>query len=161
LARDHLISIGVTDARFDYVYMDREGQVWVWSVEFDSGGRSYEFYVNVETGAFLRSPQAASTTGQQAAPPPTTGQVTAPSTNNNWRSPGRAPANWPSNVAITPERAVEIALGRVGGGTVHEVDHDFERGRAAWWVEIRHNRAVYEVKVDVQTGDIVDFERDD
>ena len=159
LARDHLISIGVTSARFNYVYMDRENGVWVWSIEFDGQGRDYEFYVNVETGAFLRAPQAAPTTGQQTTPP-TTGQTTTPPSNNNWRGPGRAPANWPSSVAITPERAVEIALERVGGGTVHEVDHDFERGRAAWWIEIRHNGRVYEVKVDVQTGEIVDFERD-
>ena len=78
----------------------------------------------------------------------------------DWRGPGRAPANWPASVNITPERAVEIALARVGGGTVREVDHDFERGRAAWWIEIRHGGRVYEVKVDVQTGAIVDFERD-
>lgn len=56
LARDHLISIGVTDARFDYLYMDMERGTWVWSVEFDSQGRSYEFYINVETGEFLYAP---------------------------------------------------------------------------------------------------------
>lgn len=50
LARDYLISIGVTYARFDYVYMDRERGTWVWSVEFDGHGGSYEFYIDVNTG---------------------------------------------------------------------------------------------------------------
>ena len=57
LAWDHLISIGVTNARFDYVYMDRERGRCVWSVEFDGQGRSFEFYVDVNTGEFLEAPR--------------------------------------------------------------------------------------------------------
>ena len=54
IARDHLVSIGVTTARFDYVYMDRERGRWVWSVEFDGRGREYEFYIDVDTGAIIK-----------------------------------------------------------------------------------------------------------
>jgi len=54
IARDHLVSIGVTHARFDYVYMDRERGLWVWSVEFDGRGRDYEFYIDVNTGAIVQ-----------------------------------------------------------------------------------------------------------
>ena len=55
IARDHLISVGVTRARFDYVYMDLERGRWVWSVEFDGGrGRDYEFYIDAHTGAILK-----------------------------------------------------------------------------------------------------------
>lgn len=50
IARDHLISIGVASARFHYIYMDIEGGIWVWSIEFDNQGRSYEFYIDVNTG---------------------------------------------------------------------------------------------------------------
>ncbi|MCL1993353.1 MAG: PepSY domain-containing protein [Spirochaetes bacterium] len=57
LARNHLVSIGVTQARFDYVYMDIERGRWVWSVEFDGPGRDFEFYVDVQTGAFLNAPR--------------------------------------------------------------------------------------------------------
>ncbi|MCL2192265.1 MAG: PepSY domain-containing protein [Treponema sp.] len=56
LAGNHLASIGVTNARFDYVYMDFERGRWVWSVEFDSRGRDYEFYIDVNTGEFLKAP---------------------------------------------------------------------------------------------------------
>ena len=54
IARDHLISIGVTNVRFDYVYMDLERGQWVWSVEFDGRGRDYEFYIDVNTGAIVQ-----------------------------------------------------------------------------------------------------------
>ena len=54
IARDHLISIGITRARFDYVYMDRERGRWVWSVEFDGDrGRDFEFYIDVNTGEII------------------------------------------------------------------------------------------------------------
>jgi len=53
LARDHLVSEGITEARFDYIYMDREHGTWVWSVEFDGPGLSYEFYIDVQTGAIV------------------------------------------------------------------------------------------------------------
>jgi len=53
LARDHLALEGITEARFDYVYMDREHGIWVWSVEFDGPGLSYEFYIDVQTGAIV------------------------------------------------------------------------------------------------------------
>jgi hypothetical protein len=56
LAHDHLLAMGITNARFDYVYMDLENGVWVWSVEFELGDRDFEFYVNVDSGAFLKNP---------------------------------------------------------------------------------------------------------
>jgi len=53
LAGDHLVAEGITEARFDYIYMDREHGTWVWSVEFDGPGLSYEFYIDVQTGAIV------------------------------------------------------------------------------------------------------------
>ena len=65
LARDHLLSLNITDARFDYIYMDIERGRWVWSVEFDGrGGRDFEFYVDVQTGAFLKAPGMAGGRGR-------------------------------------------------------------------------------------------------
>jgi len=53
LAREHLISEGITEARFDYIYMDREHGTWVWSVEFDGVGVSYEFYIDLQAGTIV------------------------------------------------------------------------------------------------------------
>ena len=154
LARDHLISIGVTNARFDYVYMDREGGTWVWSVEFDGSGRSYEFYVNVETGAFLKAPQSTVTA---IAP-------TAPVTSS--RQGGR-----PSNPAISLQRAIEIAeadlLARGIAATFHsDSGMDWERGQWVWELEFRvtnapRGRHVIEYYINVDTGAIVKFEQGD
>jgi len=58
LAHAHIVSLGITDYRFDYVYMDRERGQWVWSVEFESRSRGdLEFYVDVNTGTFLKAPR--------------------------------------------------------------------------------------------------------
>lgn len=137
-ARDHLLSIGITQAQFNYVYMDIEQGQWVWSVEFGGQGRSFEFYVNVNNGEFLQAPTALASTP---------GQVTSPA-----GSP--SPSGWPSNPAISREEAATIAQGRVSGQLI-EVDHDFERGRAVWYVAIRSGGRVHEVYVDVMTGEIV------
>lgn len=59
---------------------------------------------------------------------------------------------------ITREHAAEIALGLVPGGTVIDVDDDWENGRVVWYVAIRSGGSVHEVYVDVQTGEIVDHE---
>jgi len=56
IAANHLASIGATNFRFDYVYMDVERGRWVWSVEFDriGGGRDAEFYIDVHTGEIIQ-----------------------------------------------------------------------------------------------------------
>jgi len=33
--------------------MDMERSTWVWSVEFDARGGSYEFYISVTTGEII------------------------------------------------------------------------------------------------------------
>ena len=56
LAFDHLEAIGIRDAAFGYIYMDREQGRWVWSVELRHAGRALEFYIDVQTGEFLKAP---------------------------------------------------------------------------------------------------------
>lgn len=144
LARAHLEAMGVTDARFEYVYLDVENGVQVWSIEFEHHGVDYEFYVDVQTGQFLRVPDVASS---EHASMISLGTL------------GRAPAGFPDTPAISHTQAAEIALGLVPG-TLIEVDHDFENGVAVWYVGIRDGQAVHEIYVDVQTGHIVLHETD-
>jgi len=55
IAHNHLLSLGITNARLDYIYMDIERGRWVWSVEFDGPrGVEYEFYIDVNTGTILQ-----------------------------------------------------------------------------------------------------------
>ena len=63
---------------------------------------------------------------------------------------------------ISSEQAVDIAMG-VAPGRLVEVSRDWENGRPAWWIEIRHNGMVHEFYIDMETGTILqhEFEIDD
>ena len=153
LAREHLVAIGATDARFAYIYMDLEGGAWVWSVEFDGSSRSYEFYVSVETGALLKLPAAAP--ARPAASP-------APQT-------GGSGQQRPQNPAISLERAIEIGYeelarrGHAGTFRAHS-GMDLERGRWVWELEFRVQGGrlpLVEMYIDAETGAVAKFEWDD
>lgn len=58
---------------------------------------------------------------------------------------------------ISAKRAVEIALDRVGGGQVREIEAEHEDGRPVWEVELIAGGV--EVDVDRQTGAVVEIER--
>ena len=162
LARDHLISIGVTSARFDYVYMDREGNTWVWSVEFDGQGRSFEFYVDVNTGAFLKAPQIS------PAPMPTVPPTTTPQPSPN-PSPGSGQGSRPSNPAISLQRAIEIAYADLAARGINATFRtnsgmSWERGQWVWELEFRtqgERMPIIEFYINVDNGNIVKFEWDD
>ena len=170
LARDHLVSIGVTDARFNYVYMDIENGVWVWSVEFDGQGRSYEFYVDVNTGAFIQAPS-----GGTSSPNPSPAQRggTLPQTSPSASTPpgghNHQQGNRPSNPAISLERAIEIAYADLAArgltGTFrNHSGMDFERGQWVWELvfSVQGGRLpLVEYYINVDTGAIVKFEWDD
>ena len=161
LAYNHLLSIGVSGARFDYVYMDLERNTWVWSVEFDGGGRSYEFYVNVETGEFLQAPQG-SGSGNTQATLPQSAPVATPSTSVG--QSGR-----PSNPAISLQRAIEIAYADLANRGINatfsrDSGMDWERGQWVWELLFRthgERMPLIEFYINVDNGNIVKFEWDD
>lgn len=62
---------------------------------------------------------------------------------------------------IGPERAAEIALERVGGGEVVEIEREREHGRPVWDIEIVKDGVEYELDIDRETGEIIKVERDD
>ena len=178
LARDHLVAIGVTSARFDYVYMDVERGIWVWSVEFDGPGRSYEFYVDVNTGAFVQAPSAPAA-AVNVTPSPSPSPVNTPqATSNPSPSPVSSPQatgsshnrnSRPTNPAISLDRAIEIGyaeLARRGhSGTFrNHSGMDWERGQWVWEIEFRvpgGRLPLVEMYINVDTGNVVKFEWDD
>jgi len=62
---------------------------------------------------------------------------------------------------ISYEQAIEVALERVGGGTVTRIYHDRERFQdvllSFYYVEIRHAMRDYDIRIDSDTGEIVRF----
>ena len=163
LAAAHLVSIGVQNARFDYVYMDIENGVWVWSVEFDGQGREYEFYINVNTGAFLQAPSG-TITPPAVSPAPSPQVSPSPSP-----IPGTGQTGRPVNPAISLERAIEIGyeeLARRGhtGSFRNHSGMDLERGQWVWELlfNVQGGRLpLVEMYINVDTGAVIKFEWDD
>jgi hypothetical protein len=57
------------------------------------------------------------------------------------------------------DRAIQIALGRTGGGTVVKVESEQEHGRSVWSVRIVKNGVQLRVDVDAATGKVVRSEQ--
>ncbi|MFI6823801.1 PepSY domain-containing protein [Micromonospora sp. NPDC050187] len=62
--------------------------------------------------------------------------------------------------AVDRKRAEEIALAKVGGGRVVEVEAEKERGRKVWSVEIVNGSTEHEVDVDRADGSVVKTEQE-
>jgi len=67
---------------------------------------------------------------------------------------------FPANL-ITPEKAEEIALARVGGGVIDEWELELKKGVWIYEVEVKYNRTEYDIEINAMTGDILKFKIDD
>ena len=63
---------------------------------------------------------------------------------------------------ISREQAEKIALGRVPGGTIKEVELEKERGKLVWSFDIAASNSgeVLDVEIDAQTGEVLKIEKD-
>ncbi|MCL2071462.1 MAG: PepSY domain-containing protein [Oscillospiraceae bacterium] len=66
-----------------------------------------------------------------------------------------------SGIEINFGAAIQIAVAQVGGGTVKEIELSVKQGRLVYDVEVFHNLIEYDVRIDVETGEIVKFKIDD
>lgn len=105
--------------------------------------------------AFALSPKDAPT---RTAAQVTTSESTSVLTSESTATPTGTPA---APTALTADDARRIATDRFGG-TVREVEREFEHGRVEWKVEITASDGVtYDVRVDASTGAITRVDRDD
>ena len=70
-------------------------------------------------------------------------------------SPSADPTAPGDNAMVGRDQAVSIALARVGGGTVTNVESEWEDGRAMWKVRIVKNGVRFDVYVDKATGQVM------
>ncbi|RJQ66857.1 hypothetical protein D5S17_34245 [Pseudonocardiaceae bacterium YIM PH 21723] len=61
---------------------------------------------------------------------------------------------------VSEAQAREIAQNRVPGAQITEVDRDHEDGRPVWEIELRKDRVEYEIEVNADNGQIVDYDED-
>ncbi|MEU7616382.1 PepSY domain-containing protein [Micromonospora rifamycinica] len=62
--------------------------------------------------------------------------------------------------AVSQQRAGEIALAKVGGGQITEIEREQEAGRPVWSVEIVNGDTEHEVEVDRDSGSVVKSEQE-
>lgn len=56
--------------------------------------------------------------------------------------------------------AADLVRKRLGGGVVHEVEAEYEHGRAEWEVEITKAGVRYDIRIDANTGVVTRIEVD-
>ncbi|NES30859.1 PepSY domain-containing protein [Micromonospora terminaliae] len=61
--------------------------------------------------------------------------------------------------AVDPQRAGRVALERLGGGRIVEIEAETEHMRPVWSVKVNRTGTTYEVKVDRGDGTVVEIER--
>ena len=64
-----------------------------------------------------------------------------------------------NSAQISFERAKEIAISRVGGGTVEEIELEYENSLLIYDVIVKFNSRRYEITIDAKTEAIIDFGR--
>lgn len=72
-----------------------------------------------------------------------------------------AQTSYSAKAQISYERAKEIALAKIGGGTVREIELDREKERLVYEIEVRYNGMKYEIDIDAATGEILKYKIDD
>ncbi|MEU1887531.1 PepSY domain-containing protein [Micromonospora rifamycinica] len=90
------------------------------------------------------TPSSSAPTGAPTTGAPTPGGSTAPATAD----------------AVSQQRAGEIALAKVGGGQITEIEREREAGRPVWSVEIVDGDTEHEVEVDRDSGAVVKSEQE-
>jgi uncharacterized membrane protein YkoI len=76
------------------------------------------------------------------------------------QTPSAQPAATTTAASITRARARAIALARVPGGRVTEIEQDDEDNRQVWKVKVRKGSTTRKLSIDQQTGKILKIERD-
>lgn len=71
-------------------------------------------------------------------------------------------SNTQNTTQITAEKAQEIAMNKVGTGTLVkcELDYDDDTQKYKYEVEIKDGRVEYDLEIDANSGDIIKYEQD-
>ena len=65
-----------------------------------------------------------------------------------------------NNVAISIDKAKEIALNKAGGGIITSCRLEYEDRILVYDVEVINGKVEYDIEIDASTGNIVSFDRD-
>jgi len=124
------------------------------AIETVTSSSSPEMQAPSDTSAPASAEPPSSTTAPATTDTPPPAATTPPSSSSQSTPSSSTPS---SNSEITTERAKEIALAKIGGGTVTECKLDYENGRKVYEIKIVYGNTKYEMDVDAITGAISDY----
>lgn len=150
------------DARDFEIDLDFENGKMVYEVEFEAGGREYDYEIDAVSGDILASQREENKpqTGSNSSKPSSSSKPTNSSNSSN-------PASNKIDAVIAPEDALKKALSHAGLSStkVADVDVEIEKEGGSYYydVEFKRDGYDYDYKIDAITGAVIksEKERDD
>ena len=127
---------------------DKDDGITYYDFTIVTDTEKYEVEVNAENGKVLKVEKDDDYVPSQSNTTDQTNQ-----TNQN---------NTQNTTQITAEKAQEIAMNRVGTGTLVkcELDFDDDTQKYKYEIEIKDGRVEYDLEIDANSGEIIKYEQD-
>lgn len=127
------------------IVQKRDDGIDIYKVKMSGGDKAYTLKYHARTGALIDYKW----------------KLTA-SASNSTGSSNSSGSSSPSNTenGISLEKAKQIALAKVPGGTVTKAEYDVDDGIPVYEIEIKKGGYEYEYKIHAQTGKILEWEKE-
>lgn len=158
---------------------DRDDGRKTYEIQFDANGKEYEYEIDATDGDILsvdtetiqnstvqNNTQGKDDSGNENAAGSQLGQTQNGTGSTEQNGTGNAAQNGtgntaqnPSNVALSMEEAIQIALERVPGATDRDVriELDFDDGQYKYEGDIIHEQREYDFEIDANTGTVLEW----
>lgn len=139
---------------------DRDDGRKVYEIQFDAGSTEYDYEIQASDGAVLSAERDTIDTTDASVSNSTdsNGQGNQDGTGNQNGNQNNS-TNAGSNVAVSQEEAIKIALDRVSGATEQDIRIEFDQddGKCKYEGEIIYNNIEYEFEIDANSGTILEW----
>ncbi|MBC5689297.1 PepSY domain-containing protein [Mediterraneibacter sp. NSJ-55] len=142
---------------------DRDDGRKTYEIQFDVNGKEYEYEIDASDGGILSVdtemiPNSAAQNNTQDKNAAGNAGSGGSQTGQTQDGTGDAVQN-SSNVAISMEEAMQIALERVPGATARDVkiELDFDDGQYKYEGDIIHEQREYDFEIDANTGTVLEW----
>ncbi len=127
---------------------DVDDGVWIFDISIVYGDKQHEVDVDAMTGAIVSYEFETVEPGRFDSPPATPAVE------------GAIPTELPPNrgAEVTKQEAKQIALDRVGGGSITKCETDYEDGGKVYEVTVKYQDNEHEMNIDAATGVIFEYD---
>lgn len=163
----------LNDVTFVKAWLDKDDGIYVYEIEFVKGLKEYEYKINAADGTILSVEADEKTDAVSSATKKTDtkqketvkqGETTKPRDTDKKDMTNAKETTRGQNLAITAQKAKEIALAHAGisaGDAVfNKAELDSDDGTQKYEVEFKVGNTEYEYEIDAQSGKIIKWEKD-